>query len=114
MDKYVIEKKIGQGSYGGVYIVHLKNNANKRYVLKRVPLHTLSSKEKKAAEQEVALLQKLQHPNIVRYKDSFLDNRDRDLCIIMRYCEGGDLSSKIKQYNGKPIPEPIIMKWYDY
>lgn len=111
MDKYVIERKIGQGSYGGVYIVHLKNKVNKRYVLKRIPLNTLSAKEKKAAEQEVALLQTLQHPNIVRYKDSFLDNRDRDLCIIMRHCEGGDLSSKIKQYGNKLIPEATIMKW---
>lgn len=114
MEKYVIEKKIGQGSYGGVFIVHLKNNPEKRYVLKRVPLNTLSSKEKKSAEQEVALLRKLQHPNIVRYKDSFLDNKDRDLCIVMRYCEGGDLSSKLKQFNGRAIPESMIMKWYHY
>jgi NIMA (never in mitosis gene a)-related kinase len=112
MDKYVIERKIGQGSYGGVYIVHLKNNTAKRYVLKRVPLNSLSPKEKKSAEQEVQLLQTLQHPNIVRYKDSFLDNRDKDLCIVMRYCEGGDLSSKIKEYRGKSIPESLIMKWF--
>ena len=33
----------------------------------------MSQKDRKATMQEVKLLQKLSHPNIVAYKDSFID-----------------------------------------
>jgi serine/threonine protein kinase len=112
MEKYVVEKKIGSGSYGNVFVVHSKLDPSKRYVMKRVPLSGMSTKEKRGAKQEVLLLQTLQHPNIVSYRDSFLDNNDRDLCIVMTYCQGGDLSSRIKAYKGQPIPEEQIIQWF--
>jgi serine/threonine protein kinase len=37
---------------------------------------------------EANLLRHLQHPNIVGYKNSFIDNGV--LIIIMEYCEGKD------------------------
>lgn len=93
MDKYVIDKKIGKGSYGSVFLVTAKAD-KKKYVLKRIPLSNMNTKERKAgkiiytiyatlflAKQEAMLLQTLQHPNIVAYKDSFLDNSNKDLCI---------------------------------
>lgn len=45
---------------------------------------------------QVDLLRKLNHPNIVGYKDSFLTPRKDHLCIVMEYCDGGDLSTQIK------------------
>jgi NIMA (never in mitosis gene a)-related kinase len=112
MDNYIIEKKIGSGSYGNCFVAHLKSNPSKRYVIKKVPMASMSTKEKKAAQQEVTLLQSLQHPNIVSYRDSFMDNNDKDLCIVMSYCAGGDLTSKIKSYRGASIPEEQILKWF--
>lgn len=47
MDKYIVEKKIGKGSYGSVYVAQSKET-KKRYVLKRIPLANMSTKEKKA------------------------------------------------------------------
>jgi len=64
--------------------------------------------------QEVKFLQKMDHPNIVKYKDHLQD--DQNLYIIMGYCEGGDLHTKIKQASKKgeyfsevtaPIPPPL-------
>mmetsp|Transcript_9901 Transcript_9901/g.36909 ORF Transcript_9901/g.36909 Transcript_9901/m.36909 type:complete len:876 (-) Transcript_9901:98-2725(-) len=111
MNKYQVEKKIGKGSYGNVYICRAKADG-KRYVLKKIPLDNMSAKEKHSTRQEVALLQSLQHPNIVGYKDSFMTSNDKELCIVMTYCEGGDLSSKIKEYKYKKIPEKVVMKWF--
>mmetsp|Transcript_289 Transcript_289/g.525 ORF Transcript_289/g.525 Transcript_289/m.525 type:complete len:776 (-) Transcript_289:11-2338(-) len=111
MEKYQVIKKVGAGSYGSVFVVKAKRDG-KKYVMKRIPLKDMSAKEKKAAKQEVALLQTLQHPHIVAYKDSFLDNNDKDLCIVMTNCEGGDLSSKIKKHRYKKIPESQIMIWF--
>lgn len=68
MENYIIEKNIGKGSYGNVFVVRAKYN-NKKYVLKRINLGNMSPKEKQAAKQEVKLLQSLHHPFIVAYKD---------------------------------------------
>ncbi len=47
MDKYVVEKKIGSGSYGSVFLCKSKKD-NCRYVLKRIPTANMNQKEKKA------------------------------------------------------------------
>jgi len=39
---------------------------------------------------EVNLLKNLQHPNIVKFKESFITKQV--LVIVMDYCEGGDLA----------------------
>eukprot|EP00966_Prymnesium_polylepis_P312489 7221069-Prymnesium_polylepis.1 len=46
-----------------------------------------------AARNEVKVLQKLQHPSIVAYKDSFVDSEK--LCIVMEWASGGDLASEV-------------------
>jgi len=46
------------------------------------------------AINEVTILSKLNHPNIVKYHDSFIDKNF--LNIIMEYCSGGDLSYVLK------------------
>ena len=57
-------------------------------------------------------MQKLRHINIVSYKDSFTD-RDGNLCIVMVYCELGDMHTKIKQMKekGKNFTEAQILDW---
>ena len=43
-----------------------------------------------AALQEKEMMRKLRHRNICKYIDSFLADSDK-FCIIMEYCERGDL-----------------------
>ena len=52
-------------------------------------------------KREAQLLSSLQHPNIVAYIESFR-SRDRHLNIVMAFCEGGDLYTKLK-YRKKTI-----------
>ena len=47
------------------------------------------------ALKEARLLAELNHPNIVRYYDSFVD--DRKLCLVMTYCSGGDLYGHVRK-----------------
>jgi len=44
---------------------------------------------------KVELLKQLNHPHIVGYEESFIE--DGELIIIMEYCEEGDLDYHIKQ-----------------
>lgn len=106
-------KVIGRGQYGKAHLV--KSNAdNRQYIAKTIDLTCLSRKERETAEQEVELLRRLEHPNIVAYKDNFF--MGETLVIVMQYCDGGDVSTFIKERaSQKPtrgIPEDVIMNYF--
>lgn len=65
-----------------------------------------------ACRNEVMLMQRLQHPNIVAYKDSFFANGRDNLCIVMTYCDGGDLQGRITDAKSHLIKEDQIMHWF--
>jgi len=71
----------------------------------------LSAKERDASLQEVDLLSRLNHPNIVEYKANFF--MGETLVIIMQYCEGGDLATYIKDMlrNKMRIQQVQIMNY---
>lgn len=43
----------------------------KHYVIKKLKIDDMSTKDQEFSRQETRLLQKLRHPNIVAFKDSF-------------------------------------------
>lgn len=59
----------------------------------------MTEKEIQGAHQEAQLLKRLNHPNIVKYKDSYCE--EGVLIIIMEYCDVGDLSYHLKQKSKK-------------
>jgi NIMA (never in mitosis gene a)-related kinase len=70
-----------------------------------------SAKETQDAVKEGKLLAAFKHPYVVRYRESFIDSGW--LCILMDYCEGGDLARQIEQAKRKhqPIPEHQVLRW---
>ena len=44
---------------------------------------------------EVRILASLRDPNIVGYKEAFLDQPTESLYIVMEYVDGGDLHEKV-------------------
>ena len=91
--RYKKTRSVGKGSFGQVWLVEDVQNGEK-LVMKEVMLKGLPPAERASTMHEVAVLQRLCHPCIVRYRDSFVDDGDK-LCICMEYASGGDLSSKI-------------------
>ena len=67
--------------------------------MKTLKMIGLSEKNRTAAEQEAILLSRLQHPNIVSYRESFQDELGA-LHIVMQYCEGGVMCSRLKSQKG--------------
>ena len=51
----------------------------------------LSAKEKENALNEVRILASISHPNIAAYKEAFFEEKTNMLCIVMEYCDNGDL-----------------------
>eukprot|EP00444_Apocalathium_aciculiferum_P014944 CAMPEP_0183460128 /NCGR_PEP_ID=MMETSP0370-20130417/136937_1 /TAXON_ID=268820 /ORGANISM="Peridinium aciculiferum, Strain PAER-2" /LENGTH=291 /DNA_ID=CAMNT_0025652003 /DNA_START=61 /DNA_END=932 /DNA_ORIENTATION=- len=102
---------IGRGQYGKAHLVREEKDKG-LYIAKTIDLTCLSSKEKETALQEVALLRRLDHPNIVQYQDNFF--MVDTLVIIMQYCEGGDLQAFIKEKfkEKKRIQEVLVMHYF--
>ena len=100
MSDFISLCKIGEGSYSSVFKVK-RISDDKIYALKKVLLQGLSKKEKENALNEVRILASVQHPNIISYKECFLEDSPAALCIIMEYADGGDLYQKIVEQKKK-------------
>ena len=94
---FKILETIGKGAYSTVQKVMRKSD-EQLYALKKVLLGSLSKKEQENALNEVRILASVQHPNIISYKEAFLEDEPSALCIIMEYADGGDLYQKIVEY----------------
>jgi serine/threonine protein kinase len=44
------------------------------YALKKVKIHEMNEKDRDNAINEVRILASIQHPNVVSYRDAFVDN----------------------------------------
>lgn len=81
------------GSFGAVF--QAKRIADGvTYAIKNVAIAELSRSEQLAALTEVKVLSSSDHPNVVAYYDSFID--DGLLHIVMEHCDKGDLQGLLK------------------
>ena len=97
MDGFEILSKLGDGSYSVVYKVRRKVD-DKIYALKKVKLQNLTEKEKENSLNEVRILASVRSTFVISYKEAFIDENDKSLCIIMEYADKGDLYQKIVQF----------------
>jgi len=74
-----------------------------------------SDETRRLAEQEVRNMCWVTcHPNVVAYKDCFtLNTTDMDVrfCIVMEYCDGGTMASKIKELQNRQFNEDHLLDW---
>ncbi|KAH6595520.1 hypothetical protein BASA50_005729 [Batrachochytrium salamandrivorans] len=112
IEKYTVEKKIGQGQFSCVY--RAKNIDSGRIVaLKRVPIfEMMDSKARNDCIKEIDLLRSLDHINVVCCLESFIDSKD--LVIVLELADAGDLGKMIKHFKiqGRRISEKTIWKYF--
>uniref|UniRef100_A0A8B9F167 non-specific serine/threonine protein kinase n=1 Tax=Amazona collaria TaxID=241587 RepID=A0A8B9F167_9PSIT len=105
MDKYEIIKKIGEGSFGKIFLAKGKVD-NEQCVIKEIDL----TKVKQQPRDEVILLAKMKHANIVTFYASLQEGNK--LYIVMEYCDGGDLMMRINMQHGVLFDEDQILSWF--
>ena len=83
--QYTEGQKLGQGASGIVYLATHRQE-KKKYVAKKTKFEPTPADLIKCLK-EVELLRSMQHPNIVPYKDFFVQQDKGLVILIMEYCE---------------------------
>ena len=109
LENYELEKKLGEGAFGEVWLTSKKDDT-KKYATKKMDREEIEKSESmKYLRNEIAILQYLNHPNIVKFQE--VKKTKKHFYIIMEYCNGGDLSKALEKYiekYGKPFDEKLV------
>lgn len=108
---YEVLRTIGKGKFAVVYRAR-KVGDDQVVALKRISVDMMNEKAREKCLKEVRLLQNLDHPNIIRYMDSFIT--ENDLIIVYEWAAAGDLKRQLRkaQEKGTGFEERVIWKYF--
>ena len=107
-ENYVVKKMIGSGGFAKVYHC-IDHDTGRDLAVKQVFFDaecTDSNRELNALKNEISILNKLEHPNIVVYYGSNI--KDEHFNIFMEYVSGGSMRSFIQ--NNGPLSNKYTVK----
>lgn len=76
--------------------------------MKMIDIGRMCERERQETLQEAKIIEHLEHPNIVKFIETFKTKKGK-LCIVMDFADGGDISQKIKAQNGRYFTEAYIL-----
>jgi calcium-dependent protein kinase len=100
-------EEIGSGMYGVVKKVRLKTNPEIIRAMKIIPEENVLQGEGASLIDEIEILKNLEHPNIMKIYESFVDSNN-NYYIVSELCDQGHLLSKMEKL-GKM--DQIVVKY---
>lgn len=85
MENYVDQKPIGEGAFGKVFKARRKHTGQ-IVALKFIKKKNRTEKDLKNLRQEIDILRRLKHENIVLLQDTF--ETKIEICLVTEYCQG--------------------------
>jgi len=102
-DRYPVERLLGEGGMGLVYLVRDPLRGGARLALKQIRAERLTPSVRAAMSREFGLLTRLRHPNLVEVYDFRLEP---DCWFTMEYVEGQDLRQA--RLDGDELIEAVV------
>lgn len=106
-ETYTKIKLLGEGAFGQAFLVRCASD-NSLAVIKKIDISKMSEKERNETLKESKILEVMDHPNIVRFKEVYKTKQNK-LCIVMDYADGGDLANLVKNQRGNYFNENEIL-----
>jgi [calcium/calmodulin-dependent protein kinase] kinase len=113
---YVLMHKLGQGSYGVVWLAASRQHS-KKYAIKVVSRTLLKkkrfgseAKSESEALKEVAVMKRLAHPNIVALYEVIDDASSDKIYMVCEFAELGPVMTET-EYNS-PLPPEVARKYF--
>lgn len=102
-DIYQVEKELGRGGFGSVFLAREKVS-NRLVAIKK--LNDQDEGAQRLIVREIQAVARFYHPNIATYHHHFSENGL--LFLVMEYCAGGSLRGVLA---GKKVPTTDAMRW---
>nr|HET6904817.1 serine/threonine-protein kinase [Ktedonobacteraceae bacterium] len=108
---YVIEKLLGKGGFGAVYLVKDRQDEQKFYALKEVI--DPSEQDRNRFTSEAELLKRLHHKALPRIYDVFEHEKLKRVYILMDYIKGRDLEALLSEQPEQCFALPLVIAIMD-
>ena len=109
VDDLILTKSLGKGAFGEVFLTQI-DGKNGFFATKRLDRSYTDKEENyKRLANEISVMQKIRHPNIVGLID--LKKTKSHCYLVMEFCNGGDLTGCLRKYmeaHRKPFSEEIV------
>jgi ABC-type branched-subunit amino acid transport system substrate-binding protein len=113
--RYVVDRPLGTGGMGSVFLAHDTHVNNKTVVVKEMAAHYATAEERREAEEafnaEMATLAALSHPNIPQISDFFTESGRH--FAVQEFVGGQDLAKALESTGQPPrgLPEKQVLSW---
>lgn len=109
--RYKLGTMLGRGAFGTVYL-GLDEETGHLFAVKKIqidPTQNNASAQLDRLQNEIRLLSRIQHPNIVQYLGSTIDKTTHHLLIFLEYVAGGSLMSMMSKFG--PFKEQVVRQY---
>ena len=98
-------KCIGSGAFGKVFLTHHVHDETQKVAVKVIQRKKLDADQLSMINNEIEILTKLDHPNIVKYYETYTD--EKAIYLVMEYIEGTELFDTISRAQTNILSEKM-------